>query len=36
MKVFELQKQGIYKDVNPEITPEELFKLLKGGWNAEL
>lgn len=34
--LIELQKQGIYKDVNPEITPEELFKLLKGGWNAEL
>lgn len=25
----ELQKQGIYEDINPEITPYELFKLLK-------
>ena len=32
MKVFELQKQGIYKDLNPEITPDELFQVLLKGW----
>lgn len=35
MKVFELQKQNIYKDLNPEITPDELFQLLKKGWKYE-
>lgn len=33
--ITELQKQGIYKDVNPEITPDELFQLLKKGWKYE-
>lgn len=26
----ELQKQGLYTEVNPEITPDELYHLLKG------
>lgn len=30
MHLRELQMQGLFKDVNPEITPDELFHLLKG------
>jgi len=32
MHIRELQKQGIYKDLNPEITPDELFQVLIKGW----
>lgn len=28
----ELQKQGLYLDVNPEITPDELLHLMEGGY----
>ena len=28
LHLIELQKQGLYKDINPEITPAELFELL--------
>ena len=31
----ELQKQGIYKELNPEITPDELFQVLKKGWKND-
>lgn len=31
----ELQKQNIYKDLNPEITPDELFQVLKKGWKND-
>ena len=30
MHLRELQKQDLFKDVNPEITPDELYHLLKG------
>jgi hypothetical protein len=28
LHLIELQKQGLYKDINPEITPAELYELL--------
>lgn len=31
----ELNKQHLFEDVNPEITPDELFHLLKKGWQPE-
>lgn len=31
MHLRELQKQGIYKELNPEITPDELFLVMTGG-----
>lgn len=31
MHLRELQKQGLFKDINPEITPDELLVLLKKG-----
>ena len=30
MKNYELQRQDVLKEVNPEITPDELYHLLKG------
>lgn len=35
MHLRELQKQGLYKELNPEITPDELFQVLKKGWKPE-
>jgi len=32
MHLRELQKQNLFTKVNPEITPDELFHLLKKGW----
>lgn len=33
--IIELQKQGLYKELNPEITPDELFQVLKKGWKPD-